>query len=89
MGLVAEDDLTELVRYQRADGSWPAAPCFRFGREERYFGGDSLSTAWGMRALSVSAGDLHSAAGLERTAIGATRFQRLGESKRVSARKSA
>jgi hypothetical protein len=89
LGLVAEDDIGELVRYQRADGSWPAAPCFRFGREERYFGGDSLSTAWGVRALAVSAGDLQYAAGLERSPIGTTRFQRLGESKRFSARKSA
>jgi hypothetical protein len=89
VGLVAEEDIGELVRYQRADGSWPAAPCFRFGREERYFGGDSLSTAWGVRALSVSAGELHSVSGLERSAIGATRFERLGENKRFDTRKSA
>lgn len=89
LGLVAEQDLGELVRYQRADGSWPAAPCFRFGRQERYFGGDSLSTAWGVRALSVSAGETHSVAGLERSALGATRFERLGESRRFGARKSA
>jgi hypothetical protein len=89
LGLAAEQDLSELVRYQRADGSWPAAPCFRFGRQERYFGGDSLSTAWGVRALSVSSGDLHAAAQLARSTIGATRFERLGEGDRFSARKSA
>jgi hypothetical protein len=89
VGLVAEQDIGELVRHQRADGSWPAAPCFRFGRQERYFGGDSLSTAWGVRALAVSDGDLRSMPGFERNMIGAPRFDRLGESKRFSARKSA
>lgn len=90
VGLVAEDDIGELVRHQRADGSWPAATCFRFGRHERYFGGDSLSTAWGVRALVASAGDLGSVTGFERRSLpGANRFERLGESKRFSARKSA
>lgn len=89
IGLVAEQDLAELVRYQRADGSWPAAPCFRFGRQERYFGGDSLSTAWGVLALAVSDGGLRSVASLERGSLSATRFERLGESNRFSARKSA
>lgn len=90
VGLVAEEDIAELVRHQRADGSWPAATCFRFGRQERYFGGDSLSTAWGVRALVASAGDIGSMAGFEqRSAHGVTRFERLGESQRFSARKSA
>lgn len=90
IGIVAEEDIAELVRHQRADGSWPAAACFRFGRQERYFGGDSLSTAWGVRALVASAGDLASVGGfVRRSPFGAPRFERLGESKRFRARKSA
>jgi hypothetical protein len=89
IGLVAEQDIGDLVRYQRADGSWPAAPCFRFGRQERYFGGDSLSTAWGVRALAVSDGGLRSAASLQRGSLVAPRFDRLGESKRESVSRSA
>ncbi len=88
VGLAAEQDLSELVRYQRADGSWPAAPCFRFGRQARYFGGDSLSTAWGVRALSLSSGELH-AAHLARNSAGETQFERLGEGERSNPRKSA
>src|SRR5262249_14009527 len=47
-----------LAHAQGADGSWPAAPCFRFGRRQGYFGGESLSTAWGARALMVGSGQL-------------------------------
>jgi len=53
-GLLAERELEDLVQAQRADGSWPAAPCFRFGRRQGYFGGESISTAWG--ACSLMAG---------------------------------
>jgi terpene synthase-like protein len=53
VGLIAERELEELVLAQRADGSWLAAPCFRFGRRQEYFGGESLSTAWGTHALMV------------------------------------
>jgi len=85
IGLVAEEDLGELVRQQRADGSWPAAPCFRFGRQERYFGSESLSTAWGVRALAVGTGG-GAVVGGERHGFNA---RRLGDSKRFAARKSA
>jgi Terpene synthase family 2, C-terminal metal binding len=53
IGLLAERELEELARAQRADGSWPPAPCFRFGRRQVYFGGESLSTAWGACALMI------------------------------------
>ncbi len=53
VGLHAERELDELARAQRVDGSWPAAPCFRFGRRPVYFGGESLSTAWGACALMI------------------------------------
>jgi len=85
IGLVAERDLSELVRQQRSDGSWPAAPCFRFGRQERYFGSESLSTAWGLRALALGTGE-NFVVGEERNGFGA---RPLGDSKRFAARKSA
>src|SRR5882672_1787051 len=58
VGLLAEREMEELAQSQRADGSWPAAPCFRFGRRQVYFGGESLSTAWGACALMAGSGRL-------------------------------
>lgn len=54
LGIVAQRELSELAAAQRADGAWPAAPCFSFGRTSRYFGGESLSTALGVRALMTA-----------------------------------
>jgi Terpene synthase family 2, C-terminal metal binding len=56
VGFLAERELEELVLAQGADGSWLATPCFRFGRQQGYFGGESLSTAWGAHALMVGSG---------------------------------
>jgi terpene synthase-like protein len=58
VGIVAERELEELVHAQRSDGSWMAAPCFRFGRRQGYFGGESLSTAWGAHALMVGSSNI-------------------------------
>jgi hypothetical protein len=58
VGVLAEHELAWLLDAQNGDGSWPAAPCFRFGRKESYFGGESVSTAWAVRALMAVASEL-------------------------------
>jgi hypothetical protein len=52
VGLFAERELLDLAASQREDGSWNAAPCFRFGRTARYFGSEHLSTGLAVRALT-------------------------------------
>jgi len=51
LGLVAAEELRTLADAQGEDGSWRASPCFRFGRSNRYFGGECLSTGLALRAL--------------------------------------
>ena len=40
-----------LMRYQRDDGSWPAAPYYQMGRFAVYFGSPLLTTLFAVRAL--------------------------------------
>jgi len=58
VGLLAERELDELAHAQRADGSWPGRALLPIRTPTRIFGGESLSTAWGARALMV--GSRHS-----------------------------
>ena len=51
LGLTAEDELCMLADAQQEDGSWRASPCLRFGRTQRYLGGECLTTALALRAL--------------------------------------
>ncbi|HET9958921.1 MAG TPA: hypothetical protein VFQ61_30735 [Polyangiaceae bacterium] len=54
LGLSSGQALERLISLQRSDGSWPAAPCFKFGRNVRYFGSESLTTAFALRALKLN-----------------------------------
>lgn len=51
VGLEAAEDVLVVASARRHDGSWATSPFFRYGKAERYFGSESLSTAVGAQAL--------------------------------------
>lgn len=57
VGILDIPDLEVITHAQRLDGSWSAAPFFRYGRTERYFGSEALSTAFALRALVAAGGE--------------------------------
>lgn len=63
VGMLDVPDLEVVAHAQRPDGSWPAAPFFRYGRTERYFGSEALSTAFAVRALGAGGSATYGTAG--------------------------
>jgi hypothetical protein len=50
-----------LARLQQRDGSWPAAPYYRMGRFEVYFGSPLITTLFAAQAIQAECADRHSA----------------------------
>lgn len=48
-----------LARLQRRDGSWPAAPYYRMGRFEVYFGSPLITTLFAARAMQAECAGRH------------------------------
>ena len=55
VGLEAAEDLLVVASARRRNGSWASSPFFRYGRNPRYFGSESISTAVGAQALAAAA----------------------------------
>lgn len=51
LALPAHRERAQLSALQRRDGGWPADVFFRYGRSQKYFGSEALTTAFSLRAL--------------------------------------
>ena len=53
LGMSVEDEIRQLVAMQNLNGMWTADAFFRFGRKEKYFGSEVLTTAFALKALCL------------------------------------
>jgi hypothetical protein len=54
LGINTENFIDKIAQEQQANGSWVAQTFFKYGRSNRFFGGECLSTAFGYRALTLN-----------------------------------